>query len=95
MSGYVRSHSCLKERRGCQALQEVPETEKRIMETKYLIFKIAEDRPASLLGDHQILEKGGVLIPHPKKGRHHVDLRPGLVGDVTRTQGQIQVLDKK
>ena len=65
------------------------------MKTNYLIFKIAEDRPASLLGDHQILEKGGVLIPHPKEGRHHIDLGPCLIGDMTRTQSQIQVLDEK
>ena len=65
------------------------------MKTNYLIFKIAEDRPASLLGDHQIFKIGCMLIPHPKKRRHNIDLRPGLVGDVTRTQSQVQVLDKK
>ena len=63
--------------------------------TNYLIFKIAEDRPASLLGDHEILEKRGVLVAHPEEGRNNIDLRPGLVGDVTRTQCQIQVLNEE
>ena len=36
-----------------------------------------------------------MLIPHPKEGRHHIDLSPCLVGDMTRTQSQIQVLDEK
>ena len=55
----------------------------------YQVFKVPQDLPSVFLGYHKLLEVTGKLVPDPKERRDHVDLRSGLVRDITRTESEM------